>query len=91
MKGREFLDWFLEETNCDAISKIDVPEEPIQTEEWWWDNVGSLPPSPIPAGEYLMAIPDSYNQSVENLCSHFTADVEIESGDGYIYLFKLED
>jgi hypothetical protein len=92
MKTREFFDWFLERVNdYDLLHTIVVPDEPEQTENWWWDNVGSLPPSPIPAGEYLMAVPnEGYNALISDLCSHFNADVEIESGDGYVYLYKIE-
>ena len=92
MKAREFLDWFLEEINDrEQFNKIEVPAEPVQTEEWWWENVGACPPSPIAAGEYLVAIPDGLNTSINNLCSWFNPDIIIETGDGDMYLYKLED
>lgn len=69
---------------------IDVPCDELQTEEWWLEELGACPPAPIPEGRYLMAsvVGDDMAQAI---CSQLNPDVEIESGDDYINLYKIED
>lgn len=101
MKAKEILKWICKESiEGEYLNIIDIPDENDewnpQTEEWWTNQFGALPPAPVPAGEYLY-----YYRCDGGACDWITdehgnncqPDVEVEvveTGDS-IYLYRLED
>ena len=91
MKAIDILSVIVEKENKNNCRFLDVPCEEVQTEDWWWDNVGALPPAPIAEGRYLMASMVGSDDLAYSICSELNPDVEIECGDSYINLYKIED
>lgn len=89
------LDWIVQKSiNGEYLGMKEVPEynEELgqQTEEWWLDAFGGMPPAPIDGGNYLYyyrsQIPD---EILDELYGCLSADAEIELGDDLIYLYKI--
>lgn len=54
MNAINILKWVVDNgIDGKSLHFIQVPDERLQTEDWWWDNVGGLPPSPIRSGLYI--------------------------------------
>lgn len=54
MKAIDILKWVVDNgIDGKSLHFIQVPDERLQTEDWWWDNVGGLSPSPIKSGLYI--------------------------------------
>ena len=69
---------------------IEVPCNELQTEEWWFEELGACPPAPIPEGKYLLAARVGEDLAYA-ISSQLSPDVEIESGDDFINLYKIDE
>ena len=83
---RENIDW-------EPMHILQVPEEGEheweQNEEWWFNNIGSCPPFPIPAGIYLYFLESSGLEPSDEFGTSILADQTIELGNDYINLYRL--
>lgn len=74
---------------------IEVPTEDDewnpQTEEWWDNQIGGCPPSPIESGEYLCLYPNDARDFLQTDKELYMPNAEVEVSDSIVYLYKLED
>ena len=96
MKAIEILDCILYMgISGEDLYRIEVPAEDDeytpQTEEWWMDMVGGVPPKPIPNGNYIIFYPTSPCEWLRNDDIDYKPDYEIEHESGNFYLYKMED
>ncbi len=97
MKTKDILCWVVNEcVNGEDIGIIDVPEEDdafvCQDEEWWIETFGAYPPSAIEAGKYLYYYRSAISEWIKDEYGNYQEpDAEIEIGDDYAYLYKIND
>ena len=93
MKALDLLRWIADnDVDGKNLTIIDVPAEPWQTEDWWTENVGGLPPHPVRAGRYMYfgsdeGVADVYDRH----CAYVAPDFEVENGLGKCLFFYLID
>lgn len=76
---------------------IYVPEEGTeeweQNEEWWWNEVGALPPKPIESGTYVYFNPNQVEFTMyDKYYTEVEPDVMVElTYMEYLYFYKVEE
>lgn len=97
MKASQVLEWITSQAiEGEFLDLVDVPEEADdfnpQTEEWWLNFCGGVPPMAIPAGKYMYFYRSKYDEISYN-GKYFAPDAEVELvGDNdIIYFYRIED
>lgn len=97
MKAIDILNWVVRYgVNGVFLGIIDVPnddEKGLQSEEWWFDNLGACPPSPIEGGKYIWFHSSDIEDGivVNGAFVEPDAECEVMYDYDYILLYRLED
>ena len=102
MKAIQVLNWIIKQSiSGEILNFVDVPAEndefTPQTEEWWTEQFGFPPPTPIKEGKYLYYYMSSEMEWITDEIG-FEPDATIELsnednmfGSDLIYLYRMED
>lgn len=92
MKAIDLLRWVVDNgIDGRTLKFLEVPDERLQTETWWWDNVEGLPPSPVKSGLYLYLDTTDERISHADMCGMEYAE-QVELGYAhYINLYLIDD
>ena len=98
MKAIELLDWIVRDSiNGEFLGTIEVPCEEEQTEEWWINTFGGVPPHSISEGKYLYfyesQLPSAEVHDMRNayVAPDTTIELPTDSGFDYIFLYMIEE
>ena len=98
MKAIDLLNWIVRDSiNGEFLGTIEVPCEEEQTEEWWIDTFGGVPPHSISEGKYLYfyesQLPSAEVHDMRNayVAPDTTIELPTDSGFEYIFLYMIEE
>jgi hypothetical protein len=105
MKAIELLDWIVRDSiNGEFLGTIEVPCKEEQTEEWWIDTFGGVPPHSrgvpphsISEGKYLYfyesQLPSAEVHDMRNayVAPDTIVELPTDSGFDYIFLYMIEE
>lgn len=96
MKAIEILDWICNESiEGEFLGIVNVPVWWEQSEEWWLQEFGGVPPYAIGEGKYLYYYTSQIPDEVCYAGCYIEPDAEIElsteDGFDFINLYKVED